>query len=306
MAVAVALLAALALWAYWPTLSDMASRWTCDPQYSHGYLVPVFSLVLLWLRSNRMAEIRWQFRAGGLGWFAAALTIRYLNLVTYNLDWLDAASLVLSVFGIVALAGGCQALKWAWPAVGFLMFMVPLPYRVERMLGGPLQPVATQCSTFLLQMLGFPAAAEGNVILLRDLKLGVAEACSGLSMLLVFFALAVAFAAVLRRPLLDRGILVASALPIAVVVNVIRITVTGMLHVWVGTRIADLVFHDLAGWLMMPLALGLLWLEQRFLTYVLVEASPDPDPNRRAFEKTGIGVSTVWRPWRLAQPPRDE
>jgi hypothetical protein len=64
---------------------------------------------------------------------------------------------------------------------------------------------------------------------------------------------------------------VLSAVPIALAVNIVRITATGALYVWAGPRIADLVFHDLAGWLMMPLALGLLWLEARFLSYVLVD-----------------------------------
>jgi exosortase len=149
--------------------------------------------------------------------------------------------------------------------------MFPLPYRIERILGGELQALATQVSTGLLQVIGLPAVAEGNTILIDEIRLGVAEACSGLGMLLIFVALGFAFAAVVDRPLLDRAILVASTVPIAVIANVCRITVTGLLHVWVGSRLADLVFHDLAGWLMMPFALGLLWAEMKFLTYVLVE-----------------------------------
>jgi exosortase/archaeosortase family protein len=95
-------------------------------------------------------------------------------------------------------------------------------------------------------------------------------------MLMIFIALAVGFAAVIRRPLLDRALLVASAVPIALAVNILRITATGVLHVRVGPRIADLVFHDLAGWLMMPVALGLLWLEMKFLSYVLIDEPHEP------------------------------
>lgn len=266
-----AALFALAFWAYWPTLTAMVRKWVSDPQYSHGYLVPIFAVVLLWLRSKHAEPIQWRFDWRGLALLMLSLLLRCGNLATWNIDWLDGAAFVIAVGGIVAVVGGLAALNWAWPAVMFLLFMIPLPYRIERILGGRLQGWATHASSVLLQLLGFPAAAEGHTIVLQDLRLGVAEACSGLSMLLIFVALAVAFAAVIKRPLLDRAILVASAVPIALAVNILRITATGALHIWVGPKVADLVFHDLAGWLMMPVALGLLWLEQRFLSYVLVD-----------------------------------
>jgi exosortase/archaeosortase family protein len=94
------------------------------------------------------------------------------------------------------------------------------------------------------------------------------EACSGLSMLMIFFALSTAVALLIRRPWPERALLVASALPIAILSNIIRITVTGVLHKTAGSEVADLVFHDLAGWLMMPLALGMLWTELRLLNWV--------------------------------------
>ena len=140
--------------------------------------------------------------------------------------------------------------------------------------------VATVAGTWLLQTLGFSAFAEGNVIRLGEVRIGVVEACSGLSMLLVFFALATAAILVTRRPLLDRILIVASAIPIAIGSNVVRITVTAILYKTAGSRIADLVFHDLAGWLMMPLALGFLWAELRLLSWVLVPAVRGSGPQK--------------------------
>jgi exosortase len=268
----------LNLWAFWPTLTAMARKWVDDPQYSHGYLVPVFATVLLWLRSKQAERIRWAFDWRGLVYLALSLVIRCANLATWNIDWLDGSAFVIAVGGIFAITGGRRALDWAWPAITFLFFMIPLPYRTERLMGDRLQTLATEASAFLLQLFGLPAVAEGHTIVLRDFQLGVATACSGLSMLLLFVALAVAFASVVRRPLLDRWLLVASAVPIALAVNILRITATGLLHVWAGPRLADLVFHDLAGWLMMPAALGLLWLEVKFLSYVFVdEAVPEEE-----------------------------
>jgi exosortase len=259
------------IWAYWPTLSEAARYWLTDPQYSHGYLVPAFAGVLFWLRREHFRNLAWGFHLEGMFFLATGTLMRLGNLITYSSAWIDGLAFVVSLAGVLVLAGGGNILRGAWPAIGFLMFMFPLPYRIERILGGELQALATQVSTGLLQVIGLPAVAEGNTILIDEIRLGVAEACSGLGMLLIFVALGFAFAAVVDRPLLDRAILVASTVPIAVIANVCRITVTGLLHVWVGSRLADLVFHDLAGWLMMPFALGLLWAEMKFLTYVLVE-----------------------------------
>lgn len=259
------------MWAFWPTLREAAQQWTINPQYSHGYLVPAFSVVLLWLRRDQLGKLPWGFHVQGMVFLALGVLVRLGNLLTYSSEWLDGLAFVISVAGVFVLVGGGDILRWVWPAVGFLIFMFPLPYRIERMLGGELQSIATRVSTALFQLAGLPAVSEGNVILIGDLRLGVAEACSGLGMLLIFVALGFAFAAVVSRPLLDRTILVISSVPIAVIANIVRITVTGFMHVWVGSRLADLVFHDLAGWFMMPLALGMLWVEMKFLTYVLVD-----------------------------------
>jgi exosortase len=138
-------------------------------------------------------------------------------------------------------------------------------------LSGPLRRLATAASTYALQTLGLPALAEGNVIRLNDVRIGVVEACSGLSMLMVFFSLSTALALLIGRPRWIKTILVLSAVPIALVSNVARITITGLLHEWVGSRVADAFFHDVAGWLMMPAALGLLWLVLHVLDRLFIE-----------------------------------
>src|SRR5437763_1263376 len=119
--VTAAALLLLNLWAFWPTLAVAARRWLADPQYSHGYLVPAFSVVLLWLRSRRAAPIRWGTYPGGLLLFLAAFMLRCANLASLNSDWIDGAAFVLGVGGVFALLGGVEAVRWAWPAVGFLV-----------------------------------------------------------------------------------------------------------------------------------------------------------------------------------------
>jgi exosortase len=248
----------------------MRSRWSLDPQYSHGFLVPVFALVLLWLRSDLLPRppalaTNWW----GVVLLGAGLVCRFLS-VYYYFNWLDGFSLLPTVAGLFLLFGGRRVLAWGWPAIAFLLFMLPLPFRVEIALSQPLRAVATTCSTYVLQTLGFPVLAEGNTILMENFKLGVEEACSGLSMLVTFFALTTAIALVSKKPLLDRALIVASAIPIALVANVTRITVTGIAHELIGGQVAHAIFHDWAGWFMMPLALVLLWLEVKCLDRLFV------------------------------------
>ena len=264
-----ALLGSAWAWAYWPVLVGLVRKWSQDPQYSHGYLVPIFSLVLLALRRERRAQVSLRANWWGAVLLGLAAGLRLASAYVY-FEWLDAVSLLVALAGAAVLLGGAAAWRWSWPAIVFLLFMLPLPFQLEIALAHPLQHVATQASTYCLQLLGLPALAQGNIILIDDLKIGVLEACNGLGMLLTFFALSTAVALVSRRPWTDRVVLVASAIPIALVMNILRITATGVLHRTVGSRVANVVFHDLAGWLMMPLALGLMWLELLLLDHLFL------------------------------------
>jgi exosortase len=263
-------LSVLCLWSYGPTITTLVQRWSNDPQYSHGYLVPIFALIMLAMRSTQRAAVVWRYSWLGIPFLVAACLLRFMADYLY-FDWLDAFSLLLCIAGLFALLGGRAALRWSWSAIAFLLFMVPLPFRLERALAYPLRSVATQASNYLLQVIGLPSLAQGHTILFYDVRLGVAEACSGLSMLVVFLALATAVAITIRRPLLDRVVVLLSAVPVAVLANVVRITVTALMHQWAGREWADLVFHDLAGWLMMPFALAVLGGELWFLRRLLVD-----------------------------------
>jgi exosortase len=281
------------VWAYWPVLGDMAARWTLDPKYSHGYLVPLFSLWLLWRGLRKAAAdsspTPWVGSWWGLPVLLLGVGVQAAGGYFY-FDWLAEVSLLPSLAGLCLCLGGGRLLRIAWPAIAFLAFMLPLPYRVEVALGQPLQRLAAESSTFLLQMLGFFASAEGNVVVLKDGALDVVDACSGLGMLVTFFALATAVAIVLKRPLLDKIVILASAVPVAVIANTLRIVATGILHETAGAGAAKVLYHDLAGWLMMPLALLLLWLVQKLLSRLLVEVPPPVEGDGAGL---GLGLDTV-------------
>jgi exosortase len=267
-----AALGAVLLWAFWPTLAELAHRWAHDSQYSHGYLVPLFAVVLLWMRRDKCPDFAPRFSWWGVALLALGVVLRFAGEFIY-LEWLDAIALLPCLAGLAILFGGKAALRWSWPAIAFLAFMVPLPYRLEIALAHPLQRVATKASNYSLQTLGLPAVAEGNVIFMNESQIGVVEACSGLSMLVIFFALSTALTFVVERPWWQKLLLVVSAVPIALIANITRITVTGVLHETVGHQVANVVFHDWAGWLMMPFALVLLWIELQIFNRLFIEVS---------------------------------
>ena len=245
------------VWAYGSTLADIVERWNSDPQYSHGWLVPLFAAYLLYRRRGHIPPDGLTPRWWGLGLLILAGLARAASIYLYQ-PWLDAGSLLIAMAGLACTLGGRTGWRWAWPAVLFLGFMIPLPYRLQFAMGSKLQSIATYASTYLLQTVGVPAISEGNIILLTKERLGVVEACSGLTMLVTFFALAIGFALVIQRHWLYSVAMVLAAAPIAVLANVIRITVTGILYEANQNKIAQVVFHDVAGWLMMPLGVGFL------------------------------------------------
>jgi len=264
------LLGGCLLWSLWPALGSMADRWSTDPRYAHGYLVPIFSLALLWMRRARLHGVKPTKSTWGLAFVGLGAAVQIAGGY-FGIGTLDGLALLPYLGGLALLLGGWRILEWAWPSIAFLAFMIPLPWRVENALGPPLQYIATTASTYLLQTLGFMAFAEGYVIQLNEARIGVVEACSGLSMLITFVALSTAAALVVRRPLLDRIVLIASSIPVALLANIARITVTGILHDRVGGHVASTFYHDIAGWLMIPFALILYWFEIWILSRVLIE-----------------------------------
>ncbi len=258
---------------YWNILDRRGAMWFWEnPKYSHGWLVPIFSVILLWMRSEPLEKPSASALWTGLGILAGSLGLRLL--MTYYPNRVpEMYTFVPAVAGVFLMVGGWKTVRWAWPAVGFLIFMFPLPGFLDSDLLAPLQSLATRASTYVLQTLGIPTYNEGNRIVIGEVQLGVVEACSGLRMLTIFVALAVAITLVTDRPWWERIVTIASAVPIALAVNIVRITVTGILHLTAGPELAEMVFHDLAGWFMMPMALGLLYVEFQILSHLIIDES---------------------------------
>jgi exosortase len=251
--------------AYLDMFALISAAWR-EGLYSHGWLVPVFALVLLWMRWEPFGPVPAKERWIGLGILALGLCIR-LYAAEYGVNTYDRLSFMPAIFGVFMLVGGFNIIRWAWPALFFLIFMFPLPNMIERPVLGGLQKVASICSTFVLQTMGMSAFRQGNLISIPGSELNIAEACAGLRMGTIFPAMAVFMVFIIERPWWDKFVILLSAIPIALLVNIIRITITGLLY-WItgpDNTIAHKLGHDWAGLFMMPLALGFLWLELQIL-----------------------------------------
>jgi exosortase len=269
----IGILTALLIYSYWPGLLNAKSSWN-NPQYSHGWIVPLFAAGLLFWWRQPVQPVPLSARLAGMGLLVGSFALR-LWCARYRIVTIDMYTFVPALAGVFLLAGGWKMFRWAWAPIAFLIFMYPLPDEATRYLLGPLQTLATMVSTFALQTMGFDAFREGNQIILGDRHLNVVDACSGLRMLTIFVALSVALVLLGNREWWENAVVIASAVPIALIVNSIRITVTGVMYT-IDAELAEKIFHDWAGYFMMPLALGMLFFEQQLLSWLVVAEDAAP------------------------------
>lgn len=253
-----ALLAAL-VYAYWPTLVFAEDAWRNEPDYSHGYLVPILAGLLCWYRRDSFPGVSPTPSWHGLWLIGLAILMRFSGRMAFA-EFLDGWSIVPMLAGAVWVLLGVEAMKWALAPIIFLILMIPMPYRAESLLSWKLQGFATELSTIFLRILGQPAVSEGHVIWLHDQRLMVEEACSGLRIFIGVAALTFFWAAMATRSWIDRIVLVVLAVPLAIFVNALRITVVGLLYQRFDDIEQQNTIHDVSGYLMIPLAFGLLWL----------------------------------------------
>jgi exosortase len=265
------------LLAYENMIRYTATFWSKD-MYSHGYIIPFFAAYLFWIRMRPLKDSAPLDRWIGVAIVAASLGLRVYSAY-FDINIFERVSFISALLGVCLIAGGRSMFKWAWLPVAFLGFMFPLPVVVENTLLMKLQTWASIFSTWTLQTLGVSAARQGNTINVDTLQesLEVAEACSGLRMLTIFGAMSVALVMIIDRPWWDKLIILLSAVPIALASNVIRIVVTALLYMAFGqdTPWLSKIIHDWAGFAMMPIGLGLLWIELAILSRLTIPIDAD-------------------------------
>ena len=245
---------------YAPNLRQLSTVWSDDPNYSHGYLVIPIALFILW---RRLIEMPWErsqdtIRVPWWGWGCLTIIIT-IRAVAYErgFQWMETATLLPAILCLTWTFGGESLLRRTWPAIFFLVFMLPLPQFVNEFVSLPLQRIAATGSHFLLQFSGFWVIQQGNVLHLKTQfgmrPLDVALACNGLRMLMTLATTVTATVLLIPLPNWKRIVLLASAVPIALVSNISRIVTTGWCYYYIEGDRAKEWAHDISGWMMMPL-----------------------------------------------------
>jgi exosortase len=280
LAVGVATLALVV--AYLPNLHALMAIWNDDPSYAHGYLVIPIALFILWqqISSPEPKTVPGMVLAPWWGWvFLAMVLLLRAGAYERGSEWLENATIIPAIVALTWSFGSWPLLRRVWPAIVFLVFMLPLPQKINNGLALPLQSLAASSSRFLLQLTGMWVIQEGNVINLATAhgmdRLDVALACSGLRMLMTMAATVTATVILLPLPRWKQIVLILSIVPIALVSNMARIVATGWCYYLFTGEGARHWAHDWAGWLMMPLALALIGLELGILSWLVPKESED-------------------------------
>jgi len=272
-------LLAVTAWSYWRIVGSILREWQRNDDYSAGQLVPLVALFLLWRERKNLRKCRlkpcW---LGGIALVILAQATRFYGLV-FMFQSIDNYSLALTIAGLVLMVAGRQVFRCVSWILLFLFLMFPLPGRVHNMISGPLQSMATTGAVFFMEAFGVRVSQQGNVMMLnQDTPLAVAEACSGLRMLTAFIIVAAFIAYMVKRSRLQKAVVLALSIPVAVICNIIRIFVTAVIMLHLSSEAADKFFHDFAGIVMMPIAVmlifGELWLMEK-LTLPETELKPD-------------------------------
>jgi exosortase len=242
---------------YYRILAALAADWWTDPNYSHGFIVPIFCGWVIWKERTRIAGTPAKPSWSGLVVILGALVLLVLGVLGAEL-YCSRTSLLFLLAGLAIQFRGWRffrALLFPW-AVLFLM--VPLPAIIFNQIALPLQFQASGLATGMLQLVGVPVLREGNVIQLPSLTLDVVEACSGLRSLVSLITLSVLYGYIFERRTWRRVVLILVAAPIAVVANGVRIMGSGILGQYWDADKAEGFFHLFTGWLIFVVSFGLM------------------------------------------------
>jgi len=258
-------------------IDRIVSRWS-DPSWSHGFLIPVFSLYFL--NQYKQQILRLQFRPSYLGLFLliCCMVLYPLIIVHFQFGYALPLTTIAALGAIVLFLGGWGLVKYAWLPVVYLVFAVPLPVGFYRAITIPMRQLAAKIAGGALNLIPELEASANGVIIDVIYKgarmepgLDVAEACSGMRLLMAFLALGVAMAYLHYRPVWHRIILLCSTIPIAICCNIVRVTVTGFIYIFWDPMYAQGIYHDLLGMAMLPLAFCLYGCLAWFLHNLFVE-----------------------------------
>lgn len=264
---------------YWGTIrSSLISRWINDGNWSHGWLIPLFSVYFLWLHRDQLFATRPKPAYIGAIILAFSLALNFVSAWWLRMGYPQAVSIVGVIFGVTLLMGGWGVMRIAWFPILFLLIAIPLPQQLYVQLTFPLRAFASSASAAIMPVFAPGLYTEAQAVVIDYIlpggargQLNVEEACSGMRLMMAFVTLAVATAYLGDRPHWQRLIMVASCVPIAVFCNTIRVTATGLFYVYGHDDLARGTPHQLLGFAMLAIALGAFSLLGYVLSHLFIE-----------------------------------
>ncbi|MFC1677588.1 exosortase/archaeosortase family protein [Planctomycetota bacterium] len=258
-------------------IKRIVAKWVTDPSWSHGFLIPLFSVYFINQHKKEIASLQTKPNYLGLILLIGGLVFYPFNVIGLQYGYLRPIGMIATLGALVLFYGGWKLVKYFWLPVGFLVFAVPLPQRYYVAVTMPMRLLAAQVSNFTLNLVdGVQATVSGVIIdvIYRGKEmdaLNVADACSGMRLLMAFLALGVAMAYLHYRPTWQRLILLSTTIPIAIFCNIIRVTVTGFIVILGNPKYAKGIYHDMLGMLMLPLAFFLYGAIAWFMANLVVD-----------------------------------
>ena len=231
---------------YWPVIVPMVKQWASDDNYSHGFLVPVISFYLAYMRRDKLQTANVRPCNAGIALIVFGLILLILGWVATEYLTMR-SSLVVVIAGLILYLFGLEIFKILLAPLCYLFLMVPIPAVLYDAAAFPLKIFVTNVSVLCMKALGIVVWKEGNILMFPNITLEVADACSGLRSIMSLLALGAAYAFVLHTKTRDRIILIVSTLPIAVLTNTLRVVATGVLAQFFGSAAAEGFFHEFAG-----------------------------------------------------------
>lgn len=253
---AIAWFAALLIIAYFPILKHLVWQWSTDEDVGHGFFVPVVAAYIAWQRREKILAIEWKPAWWGLGIMLWGLLQSFVGTLGAEL-FLQRSSFLITLLGLLLALSGTRLVKaLAFPLL-LLPFMIPIPVIIYNQITFPLQLFASNVAEQALGLLGIPVLRDGNVLELASQHLSVAEACSGIRSLLSLSFLSLVYAYFFDKKVWMRWALLIGTIPIAILANAGRVTVTGILSE-ISPDLAHGFFHSLEGWIIFLIALVML------------------------------------------------
>ena len=262
-------------WLYFSILGRLAQQWTHDPNFSHGFFVPAFSLFVLWQERGRLSALPVKPSWTGLPIVLLALCVLMLGNLGAEL-FLSRTSLLVLMAGLVIFFLGWQYFRAVLFPWAFLLLMIPIPSILFNQITFPLQLLASKVASDVLPLAGVPVLREGNVIGLPLMQLEVAEACSGIRSLLSLATLTIIYGYLMESRIWIRVLLAIASVPIAVAANSFRIVGTGLLVQYWDPEKAEGFFHLFSGWLIFVMSLAMLFALHKLLRTIFVKDAAQP------------------------------